>query len=169
MNDVSESDRLLYRPLENKDIDPLFQIQSDPIAMKYTICTKTREETEKRLKAYEKGKEELGFAPWTIIIKSENKVIGWGGLNIDPFDPGWGVEVIYFFHPQYWGRGFGSELVKLSIEKGFSIHKLKEINAFAHPENKASIRVLEKSGFNFLRFESKLNRNHYLITRKNHS
>ncbi len=166
MNVSIETDRLLFRAPINEDIIPIYEIQSDPIAMKYTIITTSINETEKRIQDYERERTELGFAPWTIILKEENRVIGWGGLNIDPYDPGWGVEVIYYFHPGYWGRGFGTELVKISIEKGFTDHKLKEIHAFAHPNNKASIKVLEKNGFTFQCYEVKLSRNHYVIVRE---
>jgi ribosomal-protein-alanine N-acetyltransferase len=164
MNNEIQTDLLLLRPFIPEDIDPLYKIQSDPIAMKYTICTKSRNETESRLNAYAKEVKELGFAPWTIILRSEKKVIGWGGLNTDPFDPGWGIEVVYFFHPNYWGKGFGTELVKISINQGFYKYKIREIHAFAHKDNIASIRALTKNKFKYLRFESKLNRNHYIIT-----
>ena len=117
------------------------------------------------MQTYENERRKLGFAPWTVLLKAEDKVIGWGGLTIDPFDPGWGVEVAFFFHPDYWGRGFGSELVRVSIQEGFSTHHLSELHAFAHRDNAASIRVLEKNGFRFLRYEPKLNRNHYLIVK----
>ena len=42
---------------------------------------------------------------------------------------------------------------------------LPEVGAFARPENAASIRVLEKAGFRLLRFEARLERNHYTIAR----
>ncbi|HNT74868.1 MAG TPA: GNAT family N-acetyltransferase [Anaerolineae bacterium] len=163
MNEVIETNRLCLRPFVEDDIDPLFLIQSDPIAMQYTVCAKTREAAARRLRAYAREKDELGFAPWTVVLRSEDRIIGWGGLNVDPFDPGWGVEVIYFFHPAYWGRGFAGELVKTSVDIGFALHRLEEINAFAHRDNKASIRVLEKNGFRYLGYEERLERNHYRI------
>jgi [ribosomal protein S5]-alanine N-acetyltransferase len=166
MNNVIQTKRLLLRSFISEDIEPIFKIQSDPIAMKYTICTKTIQETGKRLLAYAEEEKKLGFAPWTVLLRSENKIIGWGGLNTDPFNPGWGVEVVYFFHPSYWGKGFGTELVKISLNIGFNNNNLTEIHAFAHKENIGSIRVLEKNGFSFLRFEPKLNRNHYVIQKK---
>jgi [ribosomal protein S5]-alanine N-acetyltransferase len=167
MNTTIQTDQLLLRTFLPEDVDPLYKIQSDSMAMKYTVCTRSREETENRLMAYAKEENTLGFAPWTILLRSEKRVIGWGGLNIDPFTPGWGVEVIYFFHPNYWGRGFGTELVKISVNQGFYKHKIREMHAFVHRENIASIRVLTKNKFNYLRYESKLNRNHYLLTLEN--
>lgn len=160
-----ETDRLTLRAFSEEDIEPLYRIQSDAQAMRYTYHAPSFETAAHRLHAYAAQQKQLGFAPWTVILRAEERVIGWGGLNVDPFDPGWGIEVAYFFHPAYWGQGFGTELVQASIEQGFTKHKLSEINAFVHPDNLASARVLEKCGFQLRCFEPKLNRNRYVIER----
>ena len=166
MTHTIETDRLTLRSLREEDIKPLFQVQSDPDAMRYTFCATSREEAEQRLWTYAELEEQVGFAPWVVILRSELQIIGWGGLNIDPFDPGWGVEIAYFFDPAYWGQGFGTELVESAVKHGFRQHALMEINAYAHQENRGSVRVLEKCGFEFECFEPKLNRNHYVINRE---
>ena len=48
----------------------------------------------------------------------------------------------------------------------FRASSRQEINAFAHRENQASIRLLEKCGFQFQCFEPRLNRNHYIVYRE---
>jgi RimJ/RimL family protein N-acetyltransferase len=166
ISDVLETDRLTLRAFQEDDIEPLHQIQSDPAAMRYTFCASSRQESERRLRAYAALEAQIGFAPWTVVLRSESRIIGWGGLNTDPFDPGWGVEVAYFFQPAYWGQGLGTELVQVSLERGFVQHALSEIHAFAHQENRASIRVLEKCGFRYRCFEPKLNRYHYIAYRE---
>ncbi len=70
----------------------------------------------------------------------------------DPFDPGWGVELGYYFHPSAWGQGFGSELAAAALEEAEQELKLPKVGAFARPENKASLHVLEKAGFKVIRF-----------------
>jgi RimJ/RimL family protein N-acetyltransferase len=53
----------------------------------------------------------------------------------------------YWIGEQYWGRGIATECVALVIDYAFSWElRLKEISAYVYPENKASIRVLEKNG-----------------------
>ncbi len=164
-SDSIETERLTLRAFRAADLEPLYLIQRDPQAMRYTYCAASREESERRLRAYAGLAEQVGFAPWTVIFRAHARVVGWGGLNYDPFDPGWGVEVAYFFHPDYWGRGLATELVRVSLQTGFTQHALAEIHAFAHPENGASIRVLEKCGLRYRNFEPRLNRNHYVIER----
>lgn len=82
----------------------------------------------------------------------------------DPFDPGYGPEIAYFFHKDYWGKGFASELVNASIAYGFDSLKLDTIGAFARPDNKVSIRVLEKCGFRYECYNTVIERNYYRIT-----
>lgn len=158
-----ETPRLVLRPFDDTDIDDLFRIQGNPDAMRYTFCPTSRSEAEQRLRAYAALEKELGFVPWTVVLRAEARIIGWGGLTIDPFDPGWGVEIVYFFDPTYWGQGYATELVQASLEHGFAGHGLPEIGAFAHPHNAASIHILEKCGFRYGSYEPLLTRNRYAI------
>jgi ribosomal-protein-alanine N-acetyltransferase len=45
------------------------------------------------------------------------------------------------------GRGIASRAVALCLEQAFGTHGLGRIEAVARPENKGSIRVLERNGF----------------------
>lgn len=160
-----ETPQLMLRPFEDGDVDALFAIQGDPIAMQYTFCARTRAESAQHLRAYEGQRSVHGFAPWTAMIKADRRVVGWGGLNIDPFDPRWGIEVGYFFHPAYWGRGLATELVRAALADGFGRLGLARIGAFARPANVGSIRVLEKAAFRCVGFVPELERNRYAIDR----
>jgi len=111
--------RLLLRAPEPADVDPLFTIQSDPEAMRFTYCSPSREATATRLAEYADRFAEDGFAPWTVILAEEDRVIGWGGLNKDPGEPEWGSEVAYYFDPAYWRRGLATELVRASLAHAF--------------------------------------------------
>lgn len=84
--------------------------------------------------------------------KDDKRIIGWGGLYDDPFDPGWGIEVGYFFDPLAWGQGYASELVAACMRFADDALGLPAIMAFAHPDNAGSRRVLEKAGFAQVRF-----------------
>jgi len=81
------------------------------------------------------------------VARADARIIGWGGLYDDPFDPGWGVEVGYYFDPAAWGHGFATELVAAAVSLADNVLRLPELRAFAHPENVGSRRVLEKTGF----------------------
>lgn len=53
----------------------------------------------------------------------------------------------YWIGEQYWGMGFGTEAVSIVVGYAFSVIGLNKICAFVYPDNKGSIRVLEKNGF----------------------
>ena len=45
------------------------------------------------------------------------------------------------------GRGIASQAVALCLGEGFGAHALARVEAIARPENKGSVRVLERNGF----------------------
>jgi ribosomal-protein-alanine N-acetyltransferase len=49
--------------------------------------------------------------------------------------------------PEYHGRGIITEAIKEALNYGFEIMKLHSVEAIIDPENFASERVLQKSGF----------------------
>jgi RimJ/RimL family protein N-acetyltransferase len=156
--------RLLLRAPEPADIDSLFAIEGNPEAMKHTFCSPGREATVAHIHSYSDRFAEDGFAPWTAVLTSEERVVGWGGLNKDPSEPHWGVEVAYYFDPAYWGRGLATELVRESLKLAFEDLGLEYVGAFAKPENVASVRVLIKNGFEWVRFVDELERDEYRIS-----
>ena len=160
------TDRLILRSFTESDIDPLYEIQSDSESMKYTFSAKSREESEMNLVGHANQFEAIGYAPWTVCSKESNRVVGWGGLMEDPFEPGYGTEVAYFFGKEHWGRGYATELVIASIDFGFNRLKLNSIGAFARKKNLGSIRVLTKCGFTYIHYNKILNRNYYKVSRR---
>jgi ribosomal-protein-alanine N-acetyltransferase len=158
-----ETARLTLRGFRDEDVDPLFAIQGDREAMRFTHAASSRQDCAHWLRTFAALESTRGFAPWTVILQTEARVIGWGGLSIDPFDPGWGIEVSYFFHPAYWGRGYATELVRATLQHGFGTLSLPAIGAFVRPANLASVRVLKKCGFTRLGYEPRLERNRYEV------
>jgi ribosomal-protein-alanine N-acetyltransferase len=148
------------------DVDPLYEIQGDRDAMAHTYCAPDRNATAAWLEAYAARRTLDGFSPWTAVLQSEGTVVGWGGLNVDPKDPRFGVEVAYFIHKAHWGHGLASEIVAAALSWAFGELALPSVAAFAREENAASVRVLEKSGFQFTRFVPELNRNQYTALRE---
>ena len=130
----------------------------DPLAMRFTHAQPDLRALRRHLAVHERQRRRIGCAPWTIIEKSGGKIIGWGGLYDDPFDPGWGVEVAYLFAPEGWGRGYATELVRCCLEIAKAELRLCSVAAFAHPDNAASRRVLEKCGFVIERFVPSMQR-----------
>ncbi|WP_354342320.1 GNAT family N-acetyltransferase [Phyllobacterium ifriqiyense] len=153
-----ETARLILRKPKLSDVPHLFEFLGDPVAMQYTHVDASLRECRQRTAMHEWQRRIDGYAPWTIISKDSNQIIGWGGLYDDPFDPGWGVELGYYFHSDAWGQGYGSELASAAMEEADQKLKLPKVGAFARPENKASRRLLERAGFKVIRFVPEMER-----------
>ena len=149
---------MLLRQPSLADVPALFEFLGDAAAMRHTHVDATLRDCRRRIAAHEWLRRRDGYAPWTVVTRSEGRIVGWGGLYTDPFAPGWGVEVGYFFHPRAWGRGYATELVAACLDIADRVLKLPEVRAFARSENIASRRVLEKAGFEVVRFVPELER-----------
>jgi RimJ/RimL family protein N-acetyltransferase len=160
---VITTPNLTLRAFGEEDIDPLYTIMADPVANQYTYIAPSQEHCVERLHAYAEQASTLGYASWTVLLRASGEVIGWGGINIDPFDSGWGIEVAYCFAPAHWGKGYATELVRAALEYGFGALAIPTLVAFAHQDNIGSRRVLEKCGFRLLGYEPRLDRNHYAL------
>ncbi len=126
--------------------------------MRFTQRRTSPDDCLRYVQTHEDQRPVVGCAPWTIVSKSEGEIVGYGGLYDDPFEPGWGVEVGYFFRPQSWGRGYATELTLACLGLAVRLRRWPTITAFAHPDNIGSMRVLEKSGFDRRRFASAMQR-----------
>ena len=153
-----ETARLILRRPRLTDAPALFEFLGDAEAMRYTHVDASLRACRRRIALHEWRRRRNGYAPWTVVAKASGQIIGWGGLYEDPFDPGWGVEVGYFFHPAAWGRGYASELMAACTAIADEVLRLPEVRAFAHLENSGSRRVLEKAGFEPVRFVPEMER-----------
>ncbi|WP_339760008.1 GNAT family N-acetyltransferase [uncultured Hoeflea sp.] len=147
------------------DVPALFEFLGDPEAMTHTHCDESQSECRRRIAVHEWKRRINGYAPWVIRKKNELKPIGWGGLYDDPFEPGWGIELGYYFHPGSWGQGYGTELAVAALEVADNELAVPLVTAFAHPENKASNKLLEKVGFRWQHYMPKMDRNLYIRQR----
>lgn len=129
------------------DVPDLFSFLGDATAMAFTHVDHSLQDCRRRAMVHEYFRRRDGCASWVVRESATDRIIGWGGLYQDPFEPGWGFEVGYFFHPKAWGKGYASQLVAAALSMADDQLKLPEVWAMAHPENFGSQRVLEKAGF----------------------
>jgi ribosomal-protein-alanine N-acetyltransferase len=83
--------------------------------------------------------------PW--IGEKDHSLIGWNGLQYLPDTNE--VEIGYLLARPFWGYGLALEGALPALKMGFSDFSLAEIVGIVHPENAASIRVLEKIGMSY--------------------
>jgi ribosomal-protein-alanine N-acetyltransferase len=83
-----------------------------------------------------------------VVQKQDGRLIGWCGLGPLEFDPK-EIEIYYGLSKEYWGKGIATEAVVAVLGYGFDTLKLDKIVAITHPENIASIKIIEKMGMIF--------------------
>ena len=156
-----ETPRLILTPPRLSDVPDLFAFLGDAAAMRHTHCDASLRNCRKRIAVHEWRRRRDGYAPWTVRTKDTGGIVGWGGLYDDPFDPGWGIELAYYFAPTAWGRGYATELGRAALNFADAHLPAPRIRAFAHPENPASNALLVKLGFAYERFVEDMQRNLY--------
>ncbi len=156
-----ETDRLILSAPKLSEVPELFSFSGNKTAMQHTHCDASLTECRRRVAIHEWKRRHNGFAPWTARIKQTGKIAGWGGLYDDPFDPGWGIELAYYFDPSVWGNGYATELCCAALDFSDQWLKVEKVSAFAHPNNAASNVLLKKMGFEFQRFVGDMERNLY--------
>ncbi len=160
--DEIQTERLSLRPTRLSDAADLFAFLGDAEAMRHTHHLATLCDCRRHVARHERQRRRIGCAPWAVLDRIDGRLVGYGGVFVDPFDPDWGLEVGYWFAPSAWGRGYATELTEASLRFARDRLGLSEIQAFAKPENAASRRVLEKAGFEHAGFIPELERYRYL-------
>lgn len=83
---------------------------------------------------------------WAIATCDEDQLVGTCGFH--RIDPGHGdAELGYEIAPAHWGRGLATSSVRAAVNWAFTASVIRRIHAYVWVGNVASIRVLEKSGF----------------------
>lgn len=139
------SDRLIYKVLSEKDLEEFYEVLKLDEVGKWLLTGrgKTKEEVLAKIHLYIKQFTELGYGTWGVFEKTTNKLIGQAGLMPTPEKY---IGLIYSFHPEAWGKGYGTESCMLALSYGFNELKTNKITAFIKPENDKSSHVLEKCG-----------------------
>lgn len=154
MNIIIETERLILRTFTEEDAGLIYELNADPEVTRYTLdpvkdINQAREILTNTIlpqyALYNHGR-------WAVYIKpgagSDPGFIGWCGLKARP-ELG-EIDLGYRFMQKAWGKGFATEAAYASVQYGFKNLDLTRIVGRALPENKASIRVLEKCGMTYI-------------------
>ena len=139
--------RFLLTQVQPQDQAFLFEALSDPLAMPHNgIYFKTFEETKIQLDWYEKNWKEGSGINWKIVDKATRENIG--VISVYHFKPEHKkAELGYWLLPRFWRKGIASEVL-IPVIKYWQEHKgLHRLEAFIEEGNTASIKLLEKAGF----------------------
>lgn len=145
---ILETERLLLRRVDNKDVNEVFSMRSNAETMKYIPrpLVTNNEEALAHIALLDSGLEKNEAINWAITFKGENKLLGIIGFYRTKFED-YRSEIGYMLLSENHGKGIASEAVKRALDYGFNKMNLHSIEAIIDPRNKESERVLLKNGF----------------------
>lgn len=127
-------------------------MESDPVYRAPQIVH-PREELERSFRKAWLPHKELGML--ATVLKSDGRYIGRTGLYPFRTDNGTIVPleatIAFYIARSDWGRGLATEAAQAWVQYGFRELRLTRIHAGINAENLASLRVVEKLGFSWVR------------------
>ena len=145
---VITTPRLLLRWISEADVDALYEIFSDPQVVRYwsfgplpnseAAAAMQREIAETNLKDT--------MWKWGLALRDSNRLIGTTTLFNLSLSNG-RAEIGYAMGRPYWGKRYMNEALTALIVHAFETVKLRRLEADVDPRNAASIRTLERLGF----------------------
>ncbi len=140
--------RVLLRWLEDRDVPALFDVFSDQKVMRFWSSTPWTDPAEgiSMIKDLRRFLADGSLFQWGVAHKSDDLVIGTCTLaHIDAKNRR--AEIGFALRSDHWGQGYMTEATSTLLAFAFGELNLHRIEADVDPRNKASIRLLEKLGF----------------------
>ena len=148
------TNRLKLRPFTEQDFDLLFSLHANAEVAKTTIDgIQSREQVQKHLDNFIAHNQKFGYSQFAVFEKESGKFVGRGGLTNRILAPEIGeqTEIRFAFLPEFWNKGYASEVTQAWLQFAFEELKLKIVAASNGTTNEKSFRVLIKSGFRFIK------------------
>ena len=152
---LGETERLLLRAPQVRDLEQIAALWSDPAVTKHIGGPRDPASVLEFFREYtaepESSAEEEGERWWSIIVRTSGALVGLCSLLDKEIEGQMETELGYFLLPAYWGRGYATEAARLVARHAFSDLQLESLVAIIHPQNAGSISVVRKLGMQFER------------------
>jgi [ribosomal protein S5]-alanine N-acetyltransferase len=140
-----ETERLRLTLWIDGSVDELFAMHADPLVARYLDAegrVYDRAKAEQRIAGWREEFAETGLGKFRMIRKADGAFIGRAGFS--PFEGE--SEIGYSLAFAHWGHGYASEIAHGLSNWFFANRSEDAFIGFAHVDNLASRRVLEKIG-----------------------
>jgi RimJ/RimL family protein N-acetyltransferase len=142
------SERLTYRPVAPADLDAFHSLVEDEHILRYMMDGKVFPPSWSagHVRQSQELFDRIGVGLWLAHDKRSGELVGFCGFLVLPevHDQ---PELVYALRERFTGAGLATEMATASITEARSTKALDEILASVDDVNRASVRVLEKMGF----------------------
>jgi RimJ/RimL family protein N-acetyltransferase len=138
--------RVLLRPMEQQDIPRQHEFNQDPELFGLDCAPACVSPRERAQAFYEtRTRPDDNSAPFAI--EADGKYIGYCGLmNVQDRHGNFELGIL-IGDREYWGRGYGREVVRLLLHYGFHYLGARRIALTTHAKNERAIRCYLACGF----------------------
>ncbi|CAN7180494.1 GNAT family N-acetyltransferase [Phyllobacterium sp. LjRoot231] len=149
---ILETARLILRPHRREDFEALHAMWTHPTVYKHISGQpSTREQSWARLLRYAGMWHLIGYGFWAMEEKASGRFVGELGFgNFErEIEPRFGEtpEMGWVLAPEIHGKGYGSEALSRAVEWGDRFFTVDTARCIISPNNAASLRLAEKTGF----------------------
>jgi len=144
---ILASARLRYEPMSDAHAEGLAAMNGDPEVMRYLSGRpETPDETRAMIARVRTRWNEWGYGWWTLLDAATGEVVGAGGIQhlgrdrANPHEIGWRLR------RASWGLGLATEAARTMTDYAFETLRAPLLCAVRHPDNAASLRVMDKLG-----------------------
>ena len=145
-----KTERTTIKPITLEDAPFMLELTNTPGWLKYIGDRNIHSvsDAENYLsKSYFSSLKSFGFTYYLISLHDKTPIGICGFLKKDYLEnPDFG----FAFMPEYHGKGYGFEAGKVVLDYGMNELNLSKVDAITVPENIASIKLLEKLGFDLV-------------------
>jgi len=130
------------------DVDALYDIFSDPRVMRYWSSGPLPNREAAAAMQRDIAQHNLSDTQmkWGLALRDTNKLIGTVTLFNLSISNG-RAEIGYAMGSAYWGKGYMNEALTALIVHAFDVMDYRRLEADVDPRNSASIKTLERLGF----------------------
>ena len=145
-----QTERLVLRDLAIVDWAVLHRLRTDPQVTQYMDYLKSSTPAETWTWVYEtmdhnSRTPRLSYN-LVIVRKTDQHLLGWIGIG-QASRPAFGdLDFGYALLPEYWRQGYAAEALGALLDYAFTHLGARKIYGECHPQNRASVRVMEKVG-----------------------
>ena len=137
--------------MRSSDIDELINIFGDPKVMdSFHTDPFDHAQMQRWIDGNLEHQAMYGYGLFSVILKSEDILIGDCGLEHMTVDGNQVTELGYDFRSDYWNQGFATEAAIAVRDYAFNELQLPDLISLIRIGNKASKRVSEKIGMHFV-------------------
>ncbi len=146
------SERLSFRFFTQEDFPLFYSVFSNESIMRYAWIDRisSEENAHTFFEGFINTGEDVnkdGSYAFAVSSKEQNAFIGFADIQIHSRNSSGGCgEIGYFLLPEYWGKGFATELANAMIEFGFNRLGLHKISARCNTNNLKSEGIMKKVG-----------------------